>query len=244
MGQATKTRTVLGDACHMNGELILENDAIIEGEFHGTLRVNGELDLPQTAEVTGTVVVGKLRLAGRARADVIATESIELVAGAELNGRIFTPHLTMGQGVVFQGEATVGPAAANAAEQLLHPTASGAVPTNAEPSSALRSTAAPELGLTAPPAWTNVAAEPATATSAVDATATQTADTTDIPPRAAGTGAAIGADGLSTSVSAFSGDAPKTNEPDFGTMLESVQKVLRRRRPAKVLNTDPGDRAA
>jgi cytoskeletal protein CcmA (bactofilin family) len=237
---------VLDDDCHMDGELILENDAIIEGEFHGTLRVNGELDLPQTAEVTGTVVVGNLRLAGRARADVIATESVELVAGAELNGRVFTPHLTMGQGVVFQGEATVGPASAAAAEQLLSSYHLGNTEKiDALAGSATSPAATGEQGHAPVPARANAAEKPQAATvSAADTTSKKGADRTGIPPRAAGTGAAIGADGLSTSASAFSSDAPQVNEPDFGTMLESVLKVLRRRRPPKALSPDPGDQAA
>ena len=241
MGQSNKTRTVLGDDCHMSGELILENDAVIEGEFNGTLRVNGELDLPKTAQVTGMVVVGTLRLAGRARADVIATESVELVAGAELNGRVFTPHLTMGHGVVFQGEATVGPASASAAERLLRqspaadPRRIDGLDTDQE------RPPPPESATTSRPAGQDVVREaPLEAPLSPGASLPESAQTNQGQPDFS---MPSSSDELSTSESAFAGDGSQANEPDFGTMLESVQKVLRRRRPAKVLSTDGPERA-
>ena len=49
----------------------------------------------------------------------MASESVQLHPGAQLTGRIYTPKLSMGQGVIFQGEAFVGPDAMSAAQQML-----------------------------------------------------------------------------------------------------------------------------
>ena len=119
MSEATKHRTVLGEDCQLDGEFLLESSAVIKGRINGCLRLEGELELPQPAHVTGTIVVGWLQLARRVEADVVASESMQLHPGAQLTGRIYTPKLSMGHGVIFQGEAFVGPDAMSIAQQML-----------------------------------------------------------------------------------------------------------------------------
>ena len=114
-----KNKTVLGPDCRISGELSLDNDAVIMGQFKGTLRVSGTLELADSAEVAGTIIVGHLRLAGRAEADVIAENGIELLPGALLNGQIYTSRLNVVEGASFQGDVCIGPKAMEAAGDVL-----------------------------------------------------------------------------------------------------------------------------
>jgi len=103
----------------MDGHMELDNDAVLMGRFEGTLKVSGVLDLMETARFQGLIITGTLRLAGKVQADVIAGESVELLKGAELRGRVFTPRLSVAEGVVLEADACIGPSAAQQAEKRL-----------------------------------------------------------------------------------------------------------------------------
>lgn len=117
MREQHKNTTVLGPDCRISGELTLDNDAVIMGQFKGTLRVSGLLELTDSAEVSGSIIVGTLRLAGRVEADVVAENGVELLAGADLAGQLFTSRLNVVEGAVFRGEVCVGPTAMQAASE-------------------------------------------------------------------------------------------------------------------------------
>lgn len=119
MAEATRNKTVLGPDCRISGELSLDNDAVIMGHFTGTLRVSGTLELTDSSQVSGTIIVGNLRLAGAAEADVVAEESVELLPGAELVGQLYTTRLNVVEGAVFQGDVCIGPKAMQAAGEAL-----------------------------------------------------------------------------------------------------------------------------
>jgi len=116
----TTNKTVLGPDCRISGELSLDNDAVIMGQFQGTLRVSGVLELADSAEVSGTVIAGTLRLAGKAKADVIAEDGVELLPGAQLTGQLYTSHLNVVEGATFQGDVCVGPKAIEVAIDALN----------------------------------------------------------------------------------------------------------------------------
>ena len=117
--QAKTTKTVLGADCRITGDLTIDNDAVVMGQFKGTLRVSGLLEVTDSAKVTGTIIVGGLRLAGRAEANVVAEQGVELLAGAQLSGKLYTTTLAIVEGAVFTGDVCVGPKAMQAAGALL-----------------------------------------------------------------------------------------------------------------------------
>jgi len=99
----------------MRGELSLEGDATIMGRFDGDVRVAGTLEVGQSAEASGTIVAGTLRVAGKANANVIAEHGIELLAGSRLSGRLFSTRISVSDGGEYEGEINVGPQALTAA---------------------------------------------------------------------------------------------------------------------------------
>lgn len=112
-------QTVLGPDCRIKGEMALEGDGTIHGQFEGTLRAGGVLELGESSQVSGTVIAGAARLGGHADADVIAEHGVELLAGSELSGRLFTNRLSIVDGASFAGEVVVGPKAMDAAQEVL-----------------------------------------------------------------------------------------------------------------------------
>ncbi len=120
MSDARTSKTVLGPDCRISGELALDNDALIMGEFTGTLRVSGTLELSESSQVSGMIIAGALRLAGHAEADVVAEDAVELLPGAQLVGQLYTSRLNVVEGATFQGDVCVGPKAIQAAKEALN----------------------------------------------------------------------------------------------------------------------------
>ena len=119
MADAPRTKTVLGPDCKISGDLVLDNDAVIMGSFAGTLRVAGVLEVADSAQISGTIVVGGLKLAGSAEADVVADDFVELLPGAELLGQVYTGRLNVGEGATFEGGIHIGPQSHDAARELV-----------------------------------------------------------------------------------------------------------------------------
>jgi len=119
MGEGQRNKTVLGPDCKISGELALDNDAVIMGQFKGTLRVSGVLELTESSQVAGTIIAGSVRMAGAAEADVVAEQGVELLPGAHLTGQLYTTNINVSEGATFQGDVCVGPKAIAAASEAL-----------------------------------------------------------------------------------------------------------------------------
>jgi len=119
MDRANQLKTVLGADCELSGELTLENDALIMGTFEGRLYVSGALDLNRTSRIKGTIVAGSLRIGGRVEADIIVNDKLELLEGAVVIGRVFSPSLRVTSGGVIRGQVCVGPNASEEAQKYM-----------------------------------------------------------------------------------------------------------------------------
>lgn len=113
------SKTILGSDSVISGDLTLENDAVIMGQFTGTVRVSGVLELTETAKVNGTIIAGALRHAGKAIAHVVAEHGVELLEGSSLSGRLFATRLSIAEGATYEGEIHVGPEAMEGAQEIL-----------------------------------------------------------------------------------------------------------------------------
>jgi len=76
-------------------------------------------ELSESSNVSGTVIAGAARLGGQADADIVAEHGVELLAGAQLAGRLFTTRLSIVDGASFAGEVVVGPKAMAAADEVV-----------------------------------------------------------------------------------------------------------------------------
>lgn len=92
----------------VSGQLIFQGAARIDGSVDGEIQCHGKLTIGEGAEVkakiTGQVVV----VQGRVEGNVTAKEKVELIAPARLFGNISTPRLTISDGVVFDGDCSMG----------------------------------------------------------------------------------------------------------------------------------------
>ena len=90
------------------GQLTFQGSARIEGNVDGEIQCHGTLTIGERAEVRAKISGDVVVIRGKVEGNVVAKEKVELVAPARLFGDIDTPRLIITEGVVFDGDCTMG----------------------------------------------------------------------------------------------------------------------------------------
>jgi cytoskeletal protein CcmA (bactofilin family) len=94
----------------VTGQLTFQGSARIEGSVDGEIQCNGTLTIGERAEVRAKISGEVVVIRGKVEGDVVAKEKVELIAPARLFGDIDTPRLIITEGVVFDGDCSMGAA--------------------------------------------------------------------------------------------------------------------------------------
>ena len=92
----------------VTGQLTFQGSARIEGNVDGEIQCHGTLTIGERAEVRAKISGDVVVIRGKVEGNVVAKEKVELVAPARLFGDIDTPRLIITEGVVFDGDCTMG----------------------------------------------------------------------------------------------------------------------------------------
>jgi len=74
----------------------------------GEIQCHGKLTIGEGAEVRAKISAQVVVIQGRVEGNVMAKEKIELIAPARLYGNIDTPRLIITEGVMFDGDCSMG----------------------------------------------------------------------------------------------------------------------------------------
>jgi cytoskeletal protein CcmA (bactofilin family) len=99
----------------VTGQLVFQGAAKIDGMVDGEIRCNGTLTIGEGAEVRAKIAGQVVVIRGKVEGNVTAKDKVELVAPARLYGNISTPRLIITEGVVFDGDCSMGVAKPKAA---------------------------------------------------------------------------------------------------------------------------------
>lgn len=134
MGMETR-RAIIGPSIHIKGELIGNEDLVIEGRVEGVVRLRDHhLTIGKSAHIQATVEAKSIRIEGTVNGDVVAGERLEVANGGTLNGDIVSPRIAIADGARFKGSVDMEKnqargAHATPAQSVAHTTA--AVPVGA-----------------------------------------------------------------------------------------------------------------
>lgn len=102
--QQPQRKAVLGPSIHVKGELIGNEDLILEGKIEGVVRLrDNHLTVGKSADVKATLEAKAIRIEGTVNGDVLATDRIELASGSTLVGDIVAPRIIISDGARFKG---------------------------------------------------------------------------------------------------------------------------------------------
>ena len=109
--ESTGSNAFLGKGSRVTGKLSFEGPVRIEGHVDGEIVSQDTLTIGESAVVTATITGNSVVIHGRVTGDVTARKRLEIRAPGKLIGNIVTPSLVIHEGVVFEGQCTMGSAA-------------------------------------------------------------------------------------------------------------------------------------
>ncbi len=79
----------------------------INGSFEGKLDTRGNLTIGENAKVKANIHGDKIVIAGKVTGDVIASQSVSIIAPAILQGNVTTPRLSITEGAILEGQVSM-----------------------------------------------------------------------------------------------------------------------------------------
>jgi cytoskeletal protein CcmA (bactofilin family) len=110
-GSAAPVRTVsptlcvLGANTTIKGEILGDEDVVIEGTVEGQIRIGRELRIGQGGKVRATVSAQSVVVSGEMQGDCEAHTRVEIQATGRLIGNIRAPKIVIAEGAVFRGNS-------------------------------------------------------------------------------------------------------------------------------------------
>jgi cytoskeletal protein CcmA (bactofilin family) len=92
----------------VTGNLVFQGSARIDGTVEGEIRCQGTLTIGEGAEIRAKISAQSVVIRGRVEGNVTAKDRLELLAPGRLYGNISTTRLIVSEGVVFDGDCTMG----------------------------------------------------------------------------------------------------------------------------------------
>lgn len=150
--------TIIGVETRISGEIRGEEDLVIRGRVDGKIQLSQTLTVDKGGIVQADVDVKALVVAGTLVGNIVAAESVRLLASARVVGDLASPRVMMESGAAYRGRVDMGDIEAARAAVASHAVARPA----ASSTDAARARPAPPR-MIAPPKTVAVPAKPAPA---------------------------------------------------------------------------------
>ncbi|MGH7342240.1 MAG: bactofilin family protein [Candidatus Rokuibacteriota bacterium] len=116
-GEVGGTSAFLGKGSRVTGKLQFEGTVRIEGQVEGEVTAQDTLVIGESAVVNAQVNGTSIIVHGKITGDVTARKRLEIHAPGKVYGNINVPSLVIHEGVIFEGQCTMGGGEAQRAEQ-------------------------------------------------------------------------------------------------------------------------------
>jgi len=94
----------------ITGQLAFEGSVRIDGSVEGEIRCLETVTIGEGAEVRARISSRVVIIRGKVEGNVTAKDRVELLTPGRLFGNVSTPHLIITEGVVFDGDCSMGTA--------------------------------------------------------------------------------------------------------------------------------------
>jgi cytoskeletal protein CcmA (bactofilin family) len=103
MAAVSSTTSVLGRKISFKGDLIADEDLLIEGSVEGSVTHSGALTIGASAIIKARVNAQSIIVEGDVQGDLSAEQSIKVMAGAKIRGNLRAPTISILEGAAFTG---------------------------------------------------------------------------------------------------------------------------------------------
>ncbi len=114
---ATKTSAVIGTKIQIEGNIIGDENLIIEGKVDGTVEVRSkDLTIGPSGQVTANVTARIVKIDGTVKGDITGLEKVTISKTGKVQGNIVAPRVTLEDGAKFKGSIDMDPGEATTHE--------------------------------------------------------------------------------------------------------------------------------
>ena len=96
---------VLSEGAYFEGELRFKGLARVAGQLKGEIKGEGRLIIESTAQVSADIITDHLILRGNLSGTVKARKTVFMEPPAKFSGEVFSPSLSIKEGVLFEGSS-------------------------------------------------------------------------------------------------------------------------------------------
>jgi cytoskeletal protein CcmA (bactofilin family) len=107
MWKRKRIETIIGPETQFEGNIQTKGTLRIDGLLDGGITDAEEVIVGETGRVRGDVNARSVTVAGNITGDINASDSIEMLPESRVTGDIRTAHLSVIEGVIFQGRCTM-----------------------------------------------------------------------------------------------------------------------------------------
>jgi cytoskeletal protein CcmA (bactofilin family) len=99
------TTCVVGANTTIKGEILGDEDVLVEGVVEGQIRVGRELRVGPGGKVRASISAQSVVVSGEVVGDCEATGRVEIQASGRLSGNIRAPRIVIAEGAIFRGNS-------------------------------------------------------------------------------------------------------------------------------------------
>lgn len=116
VGEQKKT-SILGPTLSFKGELIAEEDLLIQGKIKGSINHTSSLTIGNEGNVQGDIEAEYVTIEGRVKGDVRGSKSVTVKDSANVDGNIISPVVSILEGSTFNGSIDMSAKKAQSVQQ-------------------------------------------------------------------------------------------------------------------------------
>jgi cytoskeletal protein CcmA (bactofilin family) len=107
-GEFAEVNAYLGRGSRVSGKLNFDGTVRVDGHVEGEISAQDTLIVGERAVVTATISGTTVVIKGKVTGDINAKKRVEIRAPGKLYGNIVTPSLVIHEGVIFEGQCSMG----------------------------------------------------------------------------------------------------------------------------------------
>jgi len=100
--------TIIGQNSKIKGEIIANEDVIIEGKVNGKIKIEKDLIVNPNGDIKAQIFANAISIKGKVQGDITAKSRVEILASGALEGNIKAPAIIIAEGSFFKGNVDMG----------------------------------------------------------------------------------------------------------------------------------------
>jgi cytoskeletal protein CcmA (bactofilin family) len=101
------SKTVIGSGSRVVGDLISDEDVLLEGQIEGKVRGERTVTIGSGGDLEGDVAAKSIIVGGKVRGQIVASERAELTSTAVVHGSVQAPKIIIAEGAHLQGSVAM-----------------------------------------------------------------------------------------------------------------------------------------